>query len=304
MKLFVVVSFIVSCLALGVWRVQAMTSTNYSIGWDSINSGGNEMATSTGYQVRDSIGQVVSGGLGSTNYLQNAGYQLNDNIPTLSLVTRALTGTGVAYTAFDSGSRTVTVDSSSFPIGSLIAVVENRGFHPTIALGKVSGTTPTSVQVDAWEGQPGLMSSVPSGGDDFVYALASDTNIDFDIVRGQENITLVGVSVLSTATNGHTVYLQGEDTLSNGSAHVYPGVEDGDVSSDTEEYGVRSVGTHAVSPTQDFAVTTTQRAIMESAVPAPLTPDRIALLFKAGATASTPTGSYLQYVLFTLTPNF
>ncbi len=297
--------FIIGCFAVGVWRVQAMTSTNYTIAWDSLNAGGNEMATSTSYKLRDSIGQLVSGGSGSTSYLQSAGYRLSDDLPTLSLVTRAAAGSDIAYTGFDAGAHTVTVSPASFHVGDLIAVVENQGFHPTIAIGKVISTTPSAVQVDAWEGQPGLMSSVPSGGNDFVYLLSSNTDISLNVIRGQENTTLVGVSIQSSAPNGQTVYLQGESQLTDGSTHVLPDVIDGDVSSNADEYGIRSLGTHAVAPTQDVAVaTTTGQAILQSAIPAPGTPDRIAVLFKAGATAGTPTGSYTQRVFFTLTPNF
>ena len=46
----------------------AMTSTNYLINWDSINSGGDDVSSSTNYRLRDTVGEQATGFSTSTLY--------------------------------------------------------------------------------------------------------------------------------------------------------------------------------------------------------------------------------------------
>ncbi len=52
----------------------AMSSTDYKIGIDSVNMGG-DYSTSTSYSIQDTAGDVATGNSTSTNYAMNAGYQ-------------------------------------------------------------------------------------------------------------------------------------------------------------------------------------------------------------------------------------
>ena len=69
--------FIILYLSTFAYSVFAyeMSSTNYRI-WDSsINVGGQDIQTSTNYQLRESIGESVAGTATSTSYRLNMGYQ-------------------------------------------------------------------------------------------------------------------------------------------------------------------------------------------------------------------------------------
>lgn len=54
--------------------VLAMTSTNYTVGSDTLNGGGRTDATSSNYTSADSIGEQGTGSLSSTNYLHGSGF--------------------------------------------------------------------------------------------------------------------------------------------------------------------------------------------------------------------------------------
>ncbi len=56
---------------------QVMQSSNYSINFDSINSGG-VISSSTNYGTEDTLGELSTGDSSSTNYSISAGYQQND----------------------------------------------------------------------------------------------------------------------------------------------------------------------------------------------------------------------------------
>lgn len=58
--------------------VRAMTSTNFSISWDSINSGGDDISSSTNFRVRDATGDPSAGSGSSTSFQLTAGYRTGD----------------------------------------------------------------------------------------------------------------------------------------------------------------------------------------------------------------------------------
>jgi hypothetical protein len=53
----------------------AMSSTNYRINIDSINSGGTDFSSSTNYRLHDTVGEVASGDSASPLYALRAGYR-------------------------------------------------------------------------------------------------------------------------------------------------------------------------------------------------------------------------------------
>lgn len=58
---------------------RAMTSTNYSISWDAVGSGGTDTGTSTNYSIFDTVAQPPAGSGTSTSYLTTEGYRYNSS---------------------------------------------------------------------------------------------------------------------------------------------------------------------------------------------------------------------------------
>lgn len=85
--------------------VLAMTSTNYGISWDSLNSGGLDVSTSTNYGLKDTIGEHATGYSSSTNYQISAGYRAGEG--------------SNAYISFRIRNESDTDDSSSCNLGTL-----------------------------------------------------------------------------------------------------------------------------------------------------------------------------------------
>lgn len=307
MKFFFALSLALCCLVLGMWHVQAMTSTNYSIPWDTVSSGGNELGVSANYQLYDTVGQSVTGSSTSTNYSLHGGYRAGMGVDTmLSFTVGGQAASPVsAYSLFSNvESEHVELDSAvGFSIGDYVAAVENQGYNSFVAVGRVIGIVANILTIDRWEGDAALMSPATAGGNDFVYKLNSDGVPFGAITVGSEHTAVVGGAVFSSASSGHTVYVQANGALQTAGGVAINDVSDGAISSDAEEYGAESIGARAVSPGTDLAVTTTQRAISENNV-ATVDEDRFLLFFKLGATSSTLPGTYGQTVYFTLTSNF
>jgi hypothetical protein len=62
-------------------RASAMSSVNFGIGWDSVNSGGDDSSSSTNFALRDTLGEQATGYGSSTNYQVSAGYRVGDTSP-------------------------------------------------------------------------------------------------------------------------------------------------------------------------------------------------------------------------------
>ena len=57
-----------------------MTSTNFELPWDSINSGGDDISSSTNFGLRDTAGEQATGLSSSTNFEASAGYRVGDTV--------------------------------------------------------------------------------------------------------------------------------------------------------------------------------------------------------------------------------
>lgn len=282
----------------------AMTSTNYAINWDSVNSGGDDMSSSTNFILRDTIGEQAVGPSTSTNYSMRAGYRQGDTEKTVITfdIGTQVNASETAYTAFDSVGKNVTVSSvAAFSTGTFIGVVENEGLSQIIAVGKISSIAGTTLTVDAWEGSPGSLSPIPAGGDDFVYRLNGSAAELGTLSAAIGSTSLTRTSVITNLADGYTVYVNTDGDLRYGSGASIARVSDGTVSLGSEEYGARVYGTTATSTGSDFGLATSTRAIQTSATFA--NDDRIGLVYKIAITASTPAGSYSQFVFYTITPN-
>ena len=297
---------IVVCLFLFGSNVFAMTSTNFSIPWDNLNQGGNDIGTSTNFSVRDTIGGTSVGTGTSTNYQLSSGYRAPEAEYVLSYIVKTGTGVSTAYSAFTNGvGGTVTVSSAgSFSIGDLIAVVENRGFGELVSIGKITNIVGPVITVDRFEGDGGSMSASPAGGDDFVYLLSTNSFSFGTVTVGTENTAVVGTAVQTNVPTGYSIYVQANQDLQNGVATVMTPVTDGTVTVGSEEYGAEVTGATAVGAGTDLGVTTTQRVIQSSGVGTTSITDKVGMIFKLSISGSTNAGTYTQTVYYALTANY
>lgn len=300
----------VLCLVIAAFftfrgAVLAMTSANYQVNWDSINSGGDDISSSTNYIIHDTIGEQGTGTSTSASYQIRAGYRYGDTesyILSFDIGTQE-NSTETAFTAFSNAGKTVTVASAaSFSVGNFIGVVENKGASQIIAIGKITNIAGTVVTVDAWDGSPSSVSAVPAGGNDFAYRLSGDAAQLGTLTASIVSTSLTHTSVISNLENGYTVYVSADGNLRINSSTYVTNVSDGSVTAGSDEYGARVFGTTATSTGSDFAFSASTRAIQATSTFA--NDDRIGLVYKAAMSATTAAGSYSQAVYYTLTGNF
>ncbi|MFA6437587.1 MAG: hypothetical protein WC242_05260 [Candidatus Paceibacterota bacterium] len=139
-KKFPIIVLIVNILLIVVnVKTSAMSSSNYKIQNDSINTGGLDTATSLNYQIKDTVGEVATGNSTSTSYKIYAGYRQMEADYTISISgggTATLTpsiggvtgGTATATTSF-----TVITDN---PVGYALSVKADT--NPALKSGSYS----------------------------------------------------------------------------------------------------------------------------------------------------------------------
>ncbi|MFZ6015539.1 MAG: hypothetical protein ACOYUZ_04265 [Patescibacteria group bacterium] len=283
----------------------AMTSTNYQINFDSINSGGTDFSSSTSYQMNDTFGEQGTGYSSSSNHLLHAGYRQSDEgfEPSLSFeIGVQENSTQTTYSALSLAAKTVTVaDATDYATGSYIGVVENQGLGQNFVIGRITDVLGSVIYVDAWEGTTSTIGLIPAGGDDYVYRM-DNHNLDFGNMNYGVGYTgIVYTNVNTTAENGFTVQIQSDGYFNNGTEHIVD-VSDGTVSTDAEEYGARVYGYHATSTGFDFPVTSTFREIQMGTSTA--SNSRVGMIYKINTTPVTPAGYYRQTVRYIVTANF
>ena len=292
------------CLSGGF--AYAMTSTNYGIKWDSINSGGNDTSTSTNFGLRDTIGEQATGFTTSTNYTLSAGYRTGDSdVGSISFILNTQdNSTQVPYTAYTSSSPyTVTVSSTSgYAVDNMIAVVENLGLSQHIAIGRITSIAGNVFTVDSWDGSPSLINATPSGGDDYVFRLHGNSADLGTLVVTTPKTSLTGTRVSTNSINGYTVYVVSDGNLRYTTSTFITNVSDGAVTLGSEEYGWRVFGDSATNTSMDFPFTTSSQAIQSSLVP--VNDQRVGLEYKVAIATSTPAGNYSQVITYLMTVNF
>lgn len=305
---FVILGLVFSILAFSMQKpdVWAMNSSNFTIPWDSVNSGGDDISSSTNFSMRDTIGEQATGDSSSTNFSLQAGYRVGDTTFTaLSFVIGTEeVGTRTAYTAFSSSTKTVTVASAaSFSVGDILGVVENEGLSERIAVGKITNILGLVITVDQWDGQPSLISAVPSGGDDVVYRMNGSAASLGTLTPVSGKTSLTATQVASDAQNGYTVSVSDDGNLRVSTSTFIVNVSDGAVSIGAEEYGAQVFGSSATGTGSDFAFATSTRSIQHSDTTT-ASAERVGLVYKAAISAATPSGNYSHNVFYTLTPNY
>lgn len=290
---------------LAIKSVFAMTSSNYRIIWDSINSGGLDMATSTNYRLRDTIGEQATGYSTSTNYTISAGYRAGDkHIPSLRFnIGTQENFSRTPYTEFSDSEEYVVVDDVTyFAAGDYVGVVENQGLGQLVAVGKVTSVVGNTVYVDNWEGNPGALSQFPAGGDDYCYRLGGFAASFGALSSTQPKTALTVTDVASDSQNGYTTYVNDDGDLTNGVSSIR-NVSDGEVSLNSEEYGWQVFGSKAINTGSDLPFQAVDTAIQQSTLEA-LDDERSAFVYKIAIEPFTPDGNYSHHVFFTVTANF
>jgi hypothetical protein len=283
-----------------------MTSTNYSINWDSLNSGGEDTGSSTNYHLRDTIGEQATGYTSSTYYTISAGYRTGDeDLTSLSLTLGTQeNNTVVSYSLFDlAGKHVVVSATSSFSVGNLIDVVENVGLSQKIAIGKITDINGSVITVDRWSGDPGSLSSVPAGGDDYVYRLNGNAATLGTLSPSTGSTSLTGTRVTSNAQNGYTLSVNDDGNLRYNTSTYILNVSDGEVTAGQEEYGWKVFGANATNTDHDYPFATTTTAIQHSASTADVE-ERVGLIYKISISTRTPAGNYSHIVYYTITANY
>ena len=283
----------------------AMTSTNFEIRFDSLNSGGTDNSTSTNYGMYDTLGEQGTGYATSTNYSLHAGYrQADDFRPTLSFSLGVQENAiQTIYSNFSDLGLTVNVSSTAgFAIGSYIGVIENIGLTQYVAVGKITAINSPTITVDKWDGEASLMTIMPAGSNDFAFRMDGHA-ADFGLLTPNQPKTSSARTEISTnAPNGYSLKLQADSYLKvDPTTHIID-VQDGAVSTGSEEYGAQVYGLKAMGTGTDFAVSSTQREIQKSLTIA--TNDRVAMVYKINILPNSPAGTYGQTVLYLLTANF
>lgn len=302
---------VVALLVVFPLPLRAMTSTNYQIDFDAFGSGGDDQSSSDNYSLQDTIGGFAVGTGTSTSYLLSAGYRtVNDTVHSTSFQLLTQTSASqVAYSNLSTSPAYVTVTSvSGFSVDDYIFVIENQGFSQKIAVGKISSvdSVNTRLYVDSWSGDSVNMQASVSGGNDFVY-LVSGSGLSFGTVtRGAENTSSVLLVTNVTSDDGYTMYVEpASDLQTSGGGHAIPAVSDGTVSVGSEEYGVRTVGSYALHPSEDVGLTAgSATSVFSSTDAATSGGDRGILTHKLSVTDNTAAGDYSQDVYYRVVANF
>ncbi|HEU0051227.1 MAG TPA: hypothetical protein VFQ60_04195 [Patescibacteria group bacterium] len=284
--------------------VFAMSSPSFMINWDSINTGGDELSSSTNYSVQDTVGDF-SGSSTSANYQISSGYRAAQGADSLSFIIEGQDkATQTAYTALSLADKTVTVESAvPFSVGNYIAVIENNGFSERVLVGKITSINGLVLTVDKFDGATDTIGATPSGGDDFVYVLGTSLASFGTVSANSANTSVVMSSVNSSVPSGYTVYVQADQALQNASAQAIAAPV-GTITVGTEAYGASVTGTRAYLPDSDASVNASARAIQTNSGPSVAGPDRVSMTYKLSVVSATNSGTYSQNVYYILTANY
>ncbi len=282
-----------------------MSSTQYEIFWDSVNTGGEDTSSSTNFYIRDTIGEAGTGVGSSANYQLSAGYRAGDTQETfiaLDIGTQE-NSTKRTWSSFSDAGNTVVLGSVvNYATGSFIGIVENEGATQLIAVGKITSIGATTVTVDDWDGEPGSLSGTPAGGNDFAYRLDGGTAA-LGVQLGQVATSLTVTDVLSNVETGYFVSVQSDGGLREATGQAIQSVSDGAVTAGSEEYGAESVGFTAANSGGDFALSSTSTIDVQESLNFG-DHDRIGVIYKFSVDSGTMAGEYHQIIFYRLTPNY
>jgi hypothetical protein len=284
-----------------VWA--AMSSTNYQIEFDAVGVGGLDTATSTSYELRDSL-EFIQGVSNSSAYRVDQGYRGGIFDPVVQFTVFAQdSSTQVAATSITSTTVTVTT-AADYSVGDYIGVIQDEGLAQVGAIGRITGVAGTTLTVDAFS----YASVLPSidGASDYVYKLTGSSLPLSSLTPSTAVTALVGWEVAADVPTGYSVYVfEDQDFQTSGGTANIDDVSDGLVSAGAEEYGGRSSdATLAASTfdTQDTGFTTNLQQVA-SRTNATLEA-RDFLTLKAAVSTGTPNGIYSHTLTVVFVGNY
>jgi hypothetical protein len=278
-----------------------MTSSDYIVRWDSINSGGSDTATSSTFQLRDSLGDVAPGGSTSTSFQTNAGYRagVNDQVITFQVLGQN-NATSRAATALSG--QTITTSTTGLSVGNFVALIQDRGAAQVSAVGKIISIGAGTITLD--ELKDGGTAPVIDGTNDFVVVLSSTSAALGALSSSSVTTSIIGMDVTAEVDGGYTVQVADDGDLRSG-ANVIANVSDGSVTAGSEEYGGRSSDTSIAASTfdtQDTAFSTSFQDIADRSGPSFASRDFLTL--KASISPTTVNGSYAQTLSIIVSGNY
>jgi len=279
----------------------AMSSTNYQILWDSVDSGGSDTSSSASYILRDSVGNPAAGSSSSTSYSDQAGYRAGifDQFLSFDLFTQS---NGTQQSATLVAGTTVTTTTSGFSTGDYIALVQDLGASQVTAIGKITSIGAGTITVDAWKNN-GTAPTI-DGTNDYVYKLTGTSAAFGTFSTSSVSTSVVGFEVTIDDDSGYTVQILEDGELRSGSDTIDE-VADGSVTTGSEEYGARSSDTSLTGSTFDTADTAITLSFQDIANESTLQfNSRNFLTLKTAISSSTPSGSYAQVLTFIASGNF
>lgn len=281
----------------------AMTSTNYQIQWDTMSSGGSDSASSSSYQLRDTIGETTIDRSTSTNYDLRAGYRagVDDQPFSFSLLLQNR-NTQVAATTLSGTTATVNT-TSGYSVGNYVLLVENEGASQVTSFGKITSISGSNVTVDSWRtlGTQGTL----DGNSDYLYLMTTGVSPGFGTLSSSSVATYAfGWELTNMSSNGHTVSIFDSGDFRTSYSEIAD-VADGSVTAGSDEYGARSSDTTLAGSTfdtQDTAMTTTPQPVGTESSDVYL--NRQFVLLKVAISSSATSGTYSTLTTIIATGSF
>lgn len=278
-----------------------MSSTNYSINWDSINTGGIDTATSTSYELSDTVGEIHSAASTSTSYRLEDGYRAGLAEDIISFDIQSQIGANRASVSSIDGTN-ITCASTNFSAGDFVVLIQDLGATQVAAVGRVTETAENRVTLD--ELSDGGTAPVIDGFDDYLYHLSGLTAALGSLELTSIKTHIIGFDVTADIENGYTIYLSETGSFRNGSYDI-DDVADGAVTIGNEEYGARSSDTTLVNSTFDTADTAitqdNQEVVTETAR---IFDSKHYLTLKAAVASDSVNAIYTHTIKFIISGNF
>lgn len=276
----------------------AMSSTNYQIRWDTVNTGGSDTSSSATYLLKDSVTDVAGFVASSTTYQITDGYRAGifDQIISFDLYIQN-SSAETEILAVDRNTYTVT-SSVGLSVGNYVAIVQDRGESQIVGFGRIQGLMqgPDAVTVDRLT----IGGSTPAinGLNDFLYPLTSSSLALETISDTSVGTGVVGFEVTADVDDGYVIQILEDGNLRNGLNDIND-VTDGAVTAGSEEFGLRSSDStlaNSAFDTSDAAVTSTAQDIVTQSTYA--IDNRSFVTFKLSASSSTPSTTYTNITTF------
>lgn len=276
-----------------------MSSTNFSIRWDAISTGGSDTSSSASYIMHDTVGMPVAGQSTSTTYTLQAGYRSREEVLELELYGQVRSS---ERTAFARVGNTIVCSPDELAVGDYIAVVQDVGVAPVVGVGRIESMTGVSVTVDTLQ-NTGVAPTI-DGSNDVVYLL-SGRGLNLGGLSEEElSSAVAGFWVTADLDNGYSVQVFEDDDLRHGANDIND-VGDGAVTLGAEEYGGRSSDATLATSTFDTADTAFTQTGQDIATRAIATyQGRDFVVLKASIDGSTTDGVYGQLLSFIVSGNF